>query len=244
MEDVASWENLAWKFTPRSLQFNLFLQAWLSQNRLLRAFFHLGLENLQEDCTALGNLMHCLTILDCGKTFSPSWPYFNTHLVLPSLKRTDWLFLPDWFLTAIGSPSLLRPNTMRYPHYHEVAHSFPGWNTFPLRLSSCNMSSRSLPWWLFTELTSDSILGQSQSTDRKAKTKAEAYTEYRIFLDWNWRQVVKRKNRYICVHFFGNCSGDLVLRREYGRWILKHLLHIFNWLTAEVYSATCRKCWL
>lgn len=115
MEEVDSWENSSWKLlqeVSNSISFSKhgYLKAGCSGLCSIWV-----LKNLQEDCTALGNLMHCLTILIVKNLFTMNTLSQHTSLVLPSLERTDWFFLPDSFLTALGSLGLLRVITMRYP---------------------------------------------------------------------------------------------------------------------------------
>lgn len=64
--------KLRLEMTSGSLQINLLLQAelCLGSEQLFRAFFFLDRENLQEDCTTLGILMHCLTVLMAKKLFT------------------------------------------------------------------------------------------------------------------------------------------------------------------------------
>lgn len=59
--------------------------------------------------------MQCLTILNVKNLFTMNTLSQHTSLVLPLLERTDWLFLPDSFLTAIESLGLLGLITIRYP---------------------------------------------------------------------------------------------------------------------------------
>lgn len=114
MQDVESWENSGGKL-PQGVSNSIYF----SKHGYLRTgclgLFSIWVLKISKKTAQLWEIWHTAWQSSSWKTFSPSGtPYFNTCLVLPSLERTDWLFLPDSFLPATGSLGLLRPNTMRY----------------------------------------------------------------------------------------------------------------------------------
>lgn len=117
-EEVESWENSGWKWpqevsSPTSFSKQHYI--W-EQTRLLRAFSIWVLKTSKEP-VQLWETWCCAWLFSWWKSFSPSWtPHFNSHLLSShhSLESTDWLYLPDSLLIAVGPLGLLGPNSIRY----------------------------------------------------------------------------------------------------------------------------------